>query len=108
MCKSVHNETHKNLFGTQRKRSRRCGECIGCKSKNCQKCSACQDMTKYGGPGKKKQCCINRQCIGRGLYKPIRMQNSMCTYFPKVGQEFLSARTFFPRKACPVGQNFLG
>ena len=30
------------------------------------------------------------------------------TDFPKVGQEFLSGRTYFPRKVCPVGQNFLG
>ena len=53
---------------TQRKRSQRCGECIPCKSKDCQKCSACQDMVKYGGPGKKKQCCINRRCVGKDLY----------------------------------------
>ena len=50
-----------------RKRSRRCGQCVGCKSKECQKCSACLDMTKYGGPGKKKQCCINRHCTGKCL-----------------------------------------
>ena len=30
------------------------------------------------------------------------------TDFPKVGQVFLSNRTFYPRKYCPVGQNFLG
>ena len=30
------------------------------------------------------------------------------TYFPRVGQESLSGWTFFPRKFCPVGQNFLG
>ena len=30
------------------------------------------------------------------------------TDFPKVGQEFLSGGTFFPRIFCPVGQNFLG
>ena len=30
------------------------------------------------------------------------------TNFPKVGQEFLSGWTYFPRKVCPVGQIFLG
>ena len=49
-----------------RKRSRRCGECVGCKSENCEKCSACRDMTKYGGSGKKKQFCVNRHCTGKG------------------------------------------
>ncbi|XP_065920475.1 uncharacterized protein [Dysidea avara] len=53
----------KTSNNTQRKRSRRCGECIGCTSVDCQKCSACQDMVKYGGPGKKKQCCVNRRCV---------------------------------------------
>ncbi|XP_065890927.1 uncharacterized protein [Dysidea avara] len=48
-----------------RKRSRRCGDCVGCKSENCEKCSACLDMTKYGGSGKKKQCCVNRRCTGQ-------------------------------------------
>ena len=30
------------------------------------------------------------------------------TNFSKIGQEFLSGRTYFPRKVCPVGQIFLG
>ena len=62
---------------TQRKRSQRCGECIPCKSKDCQKCSACQDMVKYGGPGKKKQCCINRRCVGTDLYMKFRNSLTM-------------------------------
>ena len=62
---------------TQRKRSQQCGECIPCKSKDCQKCSACQDMVKYGGPGKKKQCCINRRCVGTDLYMKFRNSLTM-------------------------------
>ena len=28
----------------------------------CESCSNCQDMRKFGGPGKKKQCCVKRKC----------------------------------------------
>ena len=28
--------------------------------------------------------------------------------FPRIGQVFLFDWTFYPRKYCPVGQNFLG
>ena len=30
------------------------------------------------------------------------------TYSPRVGQVFLSGRTFYPRTNCPAGQNLLG
>ena len=48
------------------KRARRCGKCTGCTASDCQKCTFCQDMIKYGGSGKKKKCCIQRQCVGIG------------------------------------------
>ena len=41
----------------------RCGECSGCRpggrarAKNCQKCPACLDMPKYGGPGNLRLAC---------------------------------------------------
>ncbi len=41
---------------------KRCGDCPGCSTDECGKCVYCLDMVKYGGPGRKKRCCINRQC----------------------------------------------
>ena len=34
-----------------------CGDCTGCRAKNCEKCPACLDMPKYGGPGNMHQAC---------------------------------------------------
>ena len=33
-------------------------------------CSMCLDKPKYGGPGKKKQCCIKQKCINL-MCKPV-------------------------------------
>ncbi|XP_077363173.1 histone-lysine N-methyltransferase 2B isoform X2 [Festucalex cinctus] len=44
-------------------RSRRCGECRGCLvESDCAKCTNCYDKPKFGGPNKKRQCCIYRRC----------------------------------------------
>lgn len=45
------------------KKRGRCGICMGCKADECQVCTMCLDKPKYGGPGKKKQCCIKRKCL---------------------------------------------
>ena len=37
--------------------------CTACKGEDCNECSNCKDMKKYGGPGTKKQCCIKRRCL---------------------------------------------
>ena len=37
-------------------------DCVGCARKDCEDCSHCKDMKKYGGPGIKKKRCIHRQC----------------------------------------------
>lgn len=50
------------VTATRRKRSRRCGECTGCKSNDCKECAFYLDMVKYGGPGKKKKCCVQKSC----------------------------------------------
>ncbi len=47
----------------KRKKRRRCGDCDGCVANECGKCVFCLDMTRFGGIGKKKKCCINRQCM---------------------------------------------
>ena len=44
-----------------------CGECSACITTDCGKCDSCKDMKKFGGPGKKKKCCIERKCVGRGI-----------------------------------------
>ncbi|CAD5214198.1 unnamed protein product [Bursaphelenchus xylophilus] len=43
-------------------RSQRCGSCDGCTSKQCGKCTYCLDSPLFGGPGVKKQSCIERRC----------------------------------------------
>ena len=42
----------------------RCGECKAClNTVDCHNCRFCKDMPKYGGPGRAKQKCIERQCL---------------------------------------------
>ncbi|KAL3908856.1 MAG: hypothetical protein SGPRY_009635 [Prymnesium sp.] len=45
------------------KRLARCGKCNNCKSVDCGSCYNCADKPKFGGPGIKKQACINRKCL---------------------------------------------
>ena len=33
-----------------------------CSREDCGKCKSCKDTKKFGGPGKKKQCCELRKC----------------------------------------------
>ena len=40
-------------------------KCDGCVRPDCGKCKMCLDKPKYGGPGKKKQRCLKRQCLQR-------------------------------------------
>uniref|UniRef100_W5MKZ4 DNA (cytosine-5)-methyltransferase n=1 Tax=Lepisosteus oculatus TaxID=7918 RepID=W5MKZ4_LEPOC len=41
---------------------RRCGVCEVCQAPDCGKCTACQDMIKFGGSGRSKQACLKRRC----------------------------------------------
>lgn len=43
-------------------------ECAGCVQDDCGKCKYCTDMKKFGGPGRKKQRCVLRQCRVKGMY----------------------------------------
>lgn len=45
------------------KRLARCGKCANCKSQDCGACYNCADKPKFGGPGIKKQACVNRKCL---------------------------------------------
>ena len=44
------------------KRKQRCGSCDACSKDDCGQCTNCKDMIKFGGTGRKKQCCLQRQC----------------------------------------------
>jgi hypothetical protein len=41
----------------------KCGECAGCLRDNCGECAHCLDMPQFGGPGVKRQRCLERRCI---------------------------------------------
>lgn len=45
------------------KRLARCGKCNSCTRQDCGTCYNCADKPKFGGPGVKKQACINRKCL---------------------------------------------
>ena len=44
------------------KRKQRCGSCDACSKDDCGQCTNCRDMIKFGGTGRKKKCCVQRQC----------------------------------------------
>lgn len=44
------------------KRKRRCRSCDACSKDDCGHCPNCKDMKKFGGTGRKKQCCVQRKC----------------------------------------------
>ena len=47
-------------LGSKRKR---CYSCSACLREDCGTCKFCVNKPKYGGPGKKKQCCVKRCCL---------------------------------------------
>ena len=44
------------------KRKAKCKKCPGCIKDDCGTCEYCKDMKKFGGPGRKKQACAERNC----------------------------------------------
>ena len=85
-------ETNKR---SNKKHSRRCGECAAClREDDCKKCRFCKDMPKYGGLGRMRQKCIKRQChkLSRILYaedplhsKSRKLHDDMAAELRKVG-----------------------
>lgn len=63
-------------------RSQRCGVCSGCQAKPCGQCVYCQDSPQFGGPGVKKQSCLERRCH-RVLEN--RLQRDAPTFKAKAG-----------------------
>ena len=54
---------HLHTFTYTGKKRKQCGQCSACSRENCGQCSSCKDMPKFGGPGRKKQCCELRRCL---------------------------------------------
>uniref|UniRef100_A0A915C7M5 CXXC-type domain-containing protein n=2 Tax=Parascaris univalens TaxID=6257 RepID=A0A915C7M5_PARUN len=70
------------LMTSSMNRSQRCGVCRGCQCKPCGQCTYCQDSPQFGGPGVKKQSCIERRCL-RVLEN--RLQRDAPTFKARVG-----------------------
>ena len=64
----VHVHTY---VGVKRKR---CGSCPGCTRSDCGRYKYCIDKPKFGGLGKKKQCCEPKKC--QSLTTPERISTS--------------------------------
>lgn len=59
-----------SLLGRKRER---CNICSGCTSTECGSCKFCLDKPKFGGSGRKRQCCEKRRClklVGPGPSRP--------------------------------------
>uniref|UniRef100_UPI00358FCE41 lysine-specific demethylase 2B-like n=1 Tax=Myxine glutinosa TaxID=7769 RepID=UPI00358FCE41 len=65
-----------------RRRRTRCRRCEACVRSECGECTFCKDMKKFGGPGKMKQSCIQRQC-----YAPILPNTAVCRVCGEAGKE---------------------
>ncbi|XP_073453187.1 lysine-specific demethylase 2A isoform X2 [Aquarana catesbeiana] len=50
-----------------RRRRVRCRKCQACLQRECGTCHYCKDMKKFGGPGRMKQSCMQRQCLAPRL-----------------------------------------
>jgi len=53
--------SHHLKWCVQAPRRRRCGVCEACQLPDCGTCVSCQDMVKFGGTGRNKQCCLQRR-----------------------------------------------
>ena len=59
-----------------RKRAR-CGICSGCTSTDCGICKFCLDKPKFGGSGRKKQCCEKRRCLKMAGTSQLKVKNQL-------------------------------
>ncbi|CAJ0932111.1 unnamed protein product [Ranitomeya imitator] len=57
---------HTASSGARRRRVR-CRKCQACLQTECGTCHYCKDMKKFGGPGRMKQSCMQRQCLAPRL-----------------------------------------
>lgn len=66
--------------GCPKRRRTRCKKCIACTNTDCGQCAFCKDMIKFGGSGKSKQSCMQRQCLQVSQLVQYRM-NGTKSYF---------------------------
>ena len=57
------------VFITGKKR-KRCGHCNGCRAEDCGTCKYCIDNPRFGGQGRKNQCCVARKCTNMKQTSP--------------------------------------
>ena len=57
-------------------KNKRSGDCSGCVSDDSETCVFCQDMTKFGGAGRKKRCCKKKMT---GDEVRLHVQKQICT-----------------------------
>ncbi|XP_042861007.1 uncharacterized protein LOC122246490 isoform X2 [Penaeus japonicus] len=75
-----------------------CGECPGCLTTTpCGNCLYCEDMPKFGGPGRYRQKCVKQLCVYHPRLQALKLSNrSKLTYDEQhIAQETLS------HLACP-------
>lgn len=79
-------------FKLQKKNN--CGGCSTCLRADCGECYFCLDMPKFGGPGTKKQKCLNRTCLKLNMASLIT--DFLCTTQTKILSEPETLRQHFP------------
>ncbi|XP_044871664.1 F-box/LRR-repeat protein 19-like [Mauremys mutica] len=67
--------------GSRRRRTR-CRKCKACQRSECGECHFCKDMKKFGGPGRMKQSCLQRQCTA-----PVLPHTAVCLLCGEAGKE---------------------
>ncbi|XP_049417250.1 F-box/LRR-repeat protein 19 [Epinephelus fuscoguttatus] len=68
--------------GGARRRRTRCRRCQACMRTECGECHFCKDMKKFGGPGRMKQSCLQRQCTA-----PVLPHTAVCFACGEAGKE---------------------
>jgi len=61
MCSSISSVLIFKTTGGRRQLT--CGQCTGCLAPDCGQCINCRDKKKFGGLGKRKQRCKEKQCL---------------------------------------------
>ncbi|XP_045106770.1 uncharacterized protein LOC123501815 isoform X3 [Portunus trituberculatus] len=70
-----------------------CGECPGCQTTvPCGNCLYCEDMPKFGGPGRYRQKCVKQLCVYHPRLQALKLSNrTRLTYDEQhISQETLS------------------
>ncbi|XP_071986275.1 lysine-specific demethylase 2A isoform X2 [Engystomops pustulosus] len=75
-----------------RRRRVRCRKCQACLQRECGTCHYCKDMKKFGGPGRMKQSCMQRQCLALSIYSRGEPLGSCSDEVSDYGRLFLQPR----------------